>query len=77
MMAQGMTTQPGSNRPHPVADAAALRTYRLDLPADALDSEGELLDWVIGYAFDTLDATLLTLRVTVASGTSDGSSGVL
>jgi hypothetical protein len=68
MMTQSMARQPDSNRPHAVEDAAELRTYRAELPADVLDSEGELLDWVIGYAFDTLDATQLTLRVTMGGG---------
>ena len=75
-MTQAMARHPDPNRPHQVADAAGLRTYRAELPADVLDSEGEFLDWVIGYAFDTLDAARLTLRVT-AAGTSDGSTGVL
>ena len=74
-MAQDTARQPdGSCR---VSDVAALRTYRAELPADVLDSEGEVLDWVIGYAFDTLDAAQLTLRVTAAAGTTDQSTGVL
>ena len=75
-MAQDAARQPDPNRPHPVTDVAQLRTYRAELPADVLDGEGELLDWVIGYAFDTLDAAQLTLRVT-ATGIPDLSTGVL
>jgi hypothetical protein len=77
MMAQGAAWQPDSNRPHPVVDAAELRTYRAELPADVLDPQGELLDWVIGYSFDTLDAAQLTLRVTAPFRTSDQSADVL
>jgi hypothetical protein len=76
-MAQDTARQPASNRPYTTADAPQLRTYRAELPVDVLDSEGELLDWVIGYAFDTLDATQLTLRVTVGTGASGRLAGVL
>ncbi|HWQ12938.1 MAG TPA: hypothetical protein VNL77_09060 [Roseiflexaceae bacterium] len=47
-------------------------THRLatELPADLLDQAGELLDWLIGYAFDTLEASRLTLRVTPGAAPS-------
>jgi hypothetical protein len=76
-MAQDTARQPDSNRPHRVADAADLRTYRAEIPADVLNSERELLDWVIGYAFDTLDAAQLTLRVTAAADPTDQPAGVV
>jgi len=40
-----------------------LRSYRAELPLDLLDEEGQLLDWVIGFAFDTLEACHLDLRI--------------
>jgi hypothetical protein len=60
MMTQSMAWVPavGSVEQDP------LRRYRAELSIDVLDSQGELLDWVIRYAFDTLDASQLTLRVT-------------
>jgi hypothetical protein len=76
-MAQTTARSPDSNRPYAAADAPQLRTYRAELPVDVLDSEGELLDWVIGYAFDTLDAAQLTLRITVGAGVPGRLAGVL
>ena len=76
-MAQGVARQPDSNRPHAVEDATQLRMYHAELSADVLDSDGELLDWVMGYAFDTLDAAQLTLRVTVGAGAPGRLAGVL
>ncbi|MFO7170739.1 MAG: hypothetical protein DIU80_022145, partial [Chloroflexota bacterium] len=40
-----------------------LRSYRAELPVEELDPRGELVDWLIGYTFDTLDAHKLTLRI--------------
>jgi hypothetical protein len=45
----------------------ALHSYRVELAQDLLDEQGQLLEWVIGYAFDTLDAQHLDLRIVAAS----------
>ena len=42
---------------------APLSSYHVELPLDALDEQGILLDWVIGFAFDTLDARRLDVRI--------------
>jgi hypothetical protein len=44
-----------------------LRSYRIELAQDLLDEQGQLLDWVIGYAFETLEARHLDLRIVAAS----------
>lgn len=41
----------------------ALRSYRVELPLDLLDEEGDTLDWLIGFTFDTLEARHLELRI--------------
>ena len=43
--------------------AASLQSYEVVLPLDVLDEQGTLLDWVIDFAFDTLDARRLDLRI--------------
>jgi hypothetical protein len=45
----------------------ALQSYCVELTRDLLDEQGQLLDWVIGYAFDTLEARHLDLRIVAAS----------
>ena len=47
----------------PIRRPTAAQTYRVELPLELLDEQGQLLDWVIGYAFDTLDAHHLDLRI--------------
>jgi hypothetical protein len=42
---------------------AALRSYRVELPLDLLDEDGDTLDWLIGFTFDALDAHHLDLRI--------------
>jgi hypothetical protein len=44
------------------------RTYRLEVSAQALDEQGRLIDELIGYAFDTLGARGLDLRIYRAEG---------
>jgi hypothetical protein len=51
----------------PIQWPGALQSYRVELPHDLLDEEGQLLEWVIGYAFDTLDAQHLDLRIVAAA----------
>ena len=46
-----------------IALPADLQSYHVVLPVDALDEQGNLLDWVIDFAFDTLDARRLDLRI--------------
>ena len=50
--------------------SAALRSYRVDLPHDLLDEDGSVLDWVLDFAFETLGARHLDLRI-VAETCSD------
>ncbi|MBK9711321.1 MAG: hypothetical protein IPO81_08330 [Kouleothrix sp.] len=61
------TSVPGSQqRPiqkAPAGPVPALRSYRVELPLDLLDEEGDTLDWLIGFTFDTLDARHLDLRI--------------
>jgi hypothetical protein len=60
------TSEPGSNQSWIQAEPAcppAARSYRVELPLDLLDEQGNTLDWVIGFAFDTLDARHLDLRI--------------
>jgi hypothetical protein len=42
---------------------AALGSYRVELPEELLDDQGEVVDWLIGFAFDTLSAHHLDLRI--------------
>jgi hypothetical protein len=42
---------------------AAPRSCRVELPLNLLDEQDSLLDWVIGFAFDTLQAQHLDLRI--------------
>ena len=39
------------------------RSCRVELPLCLLDEQDRLLDWVIGFAFDTLQAQHLDLRI--------------
>ena len=59
------TEQAGANRLGTLHTdlAVALNSYRAELSLDMLDEQGSMLDWVIGYAFDTLDACRLDLRI--------------
>jgi hypothetical protein len=54
----------GATGTHP---SVALQCYRAELSLDLLDEQGSLLDWVIGYAFDTLHARHLDLRIVAAT----------
>jgi hypothetical protein len=65
MTAQTIRAGSGEGSPEQERHTDLLRSYRAELPADVLDLQGELLDRVIGYAFDTLNASQLTLQVTV------------
>ena len=40
-----------------------LQNYRVELAQDLLDEQGQLIDWLIGFAFDTLGTRVLDLRV--------------
>jgi hypothetical protein len=61
------TSLPGSHEQaiqiEGICPLAALRSYSVELPLDALDTEGNTLDWVIGFAFETLEAQHLDLRI--------------
>ena len=50
--------------------SAALRSYRVDLPHEMLDEDGSLLDCVLDFAFETLGARHLDLRI-IAETCSD------
>jgi hypothetical protein len=47
--------------------AAVPESYHAELSSDLLDPYGQLIDRVIGFAFDTLGASRLDLRVTPSS----------
>jgi len=38
-------------------------SYRVELAQELLDEQGRLIDWLIGFAFDTLGARVLDLRI--------------
>jgi hypothetical protein len=38
--------------------------YCAVVPGDMLDEQGLVIDWLIGFAFDTLNASHLDLRIT-------------
>jgi hypothetical protein len=40
-----------------------LQNYRVELVHELLDEQGQLIDWLIGFAFDTLGTRVLDLRV--------------
>jgi hypothetical protein len=40
-----------------------LNSYRVELAQELLDEQGQLIDWLIGFVFDTLGAQSLDLRV--------------
>ena len=44
----------------------ALRCCRAELSNDLLDEDGTLIDRLVGFAFDTLEARTLDVRVTTA-----------
>lgn len=48
----------------------AAGSYQIDLPQDWLDEQGTMLEWVIGFAFDTLHARHLDLRIVADPGAS-------
>jgi hypothetical protein len=39
------------------------QSYRVELAQDLLDDQGQLIDWLIGFAFDTVGTHMLDLRV--------------
>jgi len=42
---------------------ASLSRYKVELPEQLLDEHGQVLDWLIGFTFDTLAARHLDLRI--------------
>jgi hypothetical protein len=54
----------------PSSPSAALLSYRVELPHELLDADEHLLDWVLDFAFETLDARHLELRI-IAETCSD------
>jgi hypothetical protein len=44
--------------------AALPGIYHAEVSSDLLDPHGQLIDWVISFAFETLGASRLDLRVT-------------
>jgi hypothetical protein len=40
-----------------------LNSYRVEVAQDLLDEQGRLIDWLIGFAFDTLEMRVLDLRI--------------
>jgi len=49
------------------APGEALRCCRAELSNDLLDEEGMVIDRLVGFAFDTLGARTLDVRVTTAA----------
>ena len=47
--------------------AATSGSYHAELSSDMLDTHGQLIDRVISFAFDTLGASRIDLRVTPSS----------
>ena len=45
-----------------------LNSYRIELAQELLDEQGQLIDWLIGFVFDTLGARALDLRVVPCRG---------
>src|SRR5262245_27749517 len=45
-------------------------TYRVEVATDLLDELGSTIDWLIGFAFDTVGALHLDLRVLPADARS-------
>jgi hypothetical protein len=68
------TSTPGIHYPStqaaPACPPATPQNYQIDLPLRLLDEQGNLLDWVIGFAFDTLDARHLDLRIVAGTCSS-------
>jgi hypothetical protein len=46
---------------HPPLDM--LSSYRVELAQELLDEQGQLIDWLIGFAFETVGIRVLDLRV--------------
>lgn len=63
MTTSAIGNQQGSAQIAPARPDDALRSYRVELPLDSLDEAGDMLDWLIGFTFDTLDARHLDLRI--------------
>jgi hypothetical protein len=61
------TCMPGSYQSSiqidPAQPLATVRSYRVELPLNLLDEDGNTLDWLIGFTLDTLDAQHLDLRI--------------
>ncbi len=72
------TSVPGSQQSsiqiEPACPLAALRSYRVELPLDLLDEDGNTLDWLIGFTLDTLEAHHLDLRIAADPSSSHRSS---
>ena len=45
------------------APLTMLRNYRVELAQELLDEQGQVIDWLIGFAFDDLGTHVLDLRV--------------
>ena len=55
----------------PACPLAALQSYRVELPLDLLDEDGNTLDWLIGFTLDTLDAHHLDLHIVADPSSSN------
>jgi hypothetical protein len=58
-----MPWAPGSVLAEPEATELDGNHYRAEIDSSQLDAQGELIDQIIGYALDTLDAQSIELRV--------------
>jgi len=60
----------GSAQAQPASPLVAPGSYQIDLPQAWLDEQGNMLDWVIGFAFDTLNTRHLDLRIVADLGSA-------
>ena len=63
MQMQRVSTNKDAFGKVPTHQPIVAQSYGVDLPHDLLDEQGQLVDWVIHYAFDTLGARHLDLRI--------------
>lgn len=47
----------------PACPPEAPGSYHVELPIELIDEEGAMLDWLIGFTFDTLHASHLDVRI--------------
>jgi hypothetical protein len=66
MMVQTFENREGRLPHSPHVPRVSLSCYRTQLSEDLLDEQGEVLDHLISFAFDTLGVRVLDVRVVAA-----------